>query len=203
MRSFRPQLAAPKALRGTLIVARAGLVPALAACAGLAVCLTACSGPAAEEQLPARPSATLSAVTSPPGPTPRQQVVAALTGYTTALGQADRSRSRSAARDLLRPYLAASRIGGLVRAISAIWARGERFYGTDVLHISSVRIEGRRAFVHDCDDTSDMGLDDSVTGQIVPGSAGVVRENLVTRLELVHGRWLVAFQLVEDVPCTP
>jgi hypothetical protein len=179
MRSLRPQLAA------------------------LAVCLAACSGPAADVQLPARPSATLSAATSPPGPTPRQQVVAALTGYTTALGQADRSRSRSAARDLLRPYLAASRIGGLVRAISAIWARGERFYGTDVLHISSVRIEGRRAFVHDCDDTSGMGLDDSVTGQIVPGSAGVARDNLVTRLELVHGHWLVAFQLVEDVPCTP
>jgi hypothetical protein len=203
MRSFRPQLAAPVALRGTLIVARAGLVPALAACAGLAVCLAACSGPAADVQLPARPSATISAVTTPSALTPRQQVVAALTGYTTALGQADRSRSRSAARDLLRPYLAASRIGGLVRAISAIWARGERFYGTDVPHISSVRIEGRRAFVHDCDDTSGMGLDDSVTGQIVPGSAGVARDNLVTRLELVRGHWLVAFQVVEDVPCTP
>ena len=129
-------------------------------------------------------------------------MVAALTGFTTALGQADRSRSMSIARKLLAPYLAASRIGGLVRAMSAIWARGDRFYGTDVLHISNVRLEGRRAFVHECDDTSGMGLDDSVTGQIVPGSAGVPRDNLVTRLDLVRGHWLVAFQLVEDVPCS-
>jgi hypothetical protein len=104
---------------------------------------------------------------------------------------------------LLHPYLAASRIGGLVRAISAIWARGDRFYGTDVLHISSVRIKGRRAFVHDCDDTSGMGLDNSATGQLVPGSAGVRRDNLITRLDLVRGHWMIAFQLVEDAPCTP
>jgi hypothetical protein len=187
MRSLRPQLAAP-----------------LAGCAGLAACLTvvACSSPAAEIQLPARPTATPSIAASSSVLTPRQQVVAAMTGYTAALGAADRSRSKHAARELLRPYLAASRIGGLVRAISAIWARGERFYGVDVLHISSVRIKGRRAFVHDCDDTSGMGLSNSITGQTVPGSAGLANDNVLTRLDLVHGHWLVAFQLVVDVPCT-
>jgi hypothetical protein len=144
-----------------------------------------------------------SAVTSPPVLTPRQQVVAALTGYTAALGQADRSRSRSLARELMRPYLAASRIDGLVKAVSAIWARGDRFYGTDVVHVSTVSIEGRHAFVHDCDDTSSMGLENSMTDQTVPGSLGVPRANMVTRLDLVRGHWLVTFQLVEDVPCTP
>ena len=205
MRSDRPQLAAPVAVRDAVIVATASLVPTLAACAGLAVCLVlaACAVPATEVRLPARPPATLSAVTPPPVLTPRQQVVAALTGYATALGQADRSRSRTVARGLLHPYLAENRIGGLVRAISAIWASGDRFYGTDVLHISSVRIEGRRAFVHDCDDTSGMGLDNARTGQMVPGSAGVRRDNLITRLDLVRGHWLVAFQLVEDAPCSP
>ncbi len=144
---------------------------------------------------------TVPAVTVPAVLTPRQQVVAALTGYTTALGRADKFRSKSAARRLLRPYLAASRIGGLVQAMSAIWSRGESFYGEDVVHVSSVTIDGGRAFVHDCDDTSGMGLMRAATGEIVPGSAGVPHANLVTRLDLVGGHWLVDFQLVEDVPC--
>jgi hypothetical protein len=192
MTSPRSQWAALRR-QGPLIVAAVGLVPAL----------TACAGAAAEVPLPAKPAANPAAVTAPAALTPRQQVTAALTGYTTALGQADNSRSKSAARRLLRPYLAASRIGGLVQAMSGIWARGETFYGTDVVHVSSVRIAGARAFVHDCDDTSGMGLVTTATGQIVPGSAGVAGANLVTRLDLVGGHWLVEFQLVEDVPCTP
>ena len=87
--------------------------------------------------------------------------------------------------------------------MSAIWAKGESFYGEDVLHVSSVSIAAGRAFVHDCDDTSAMGLMNVATGQIVPGSAGVPRDNVVTRLDLVAGHWLVQFQLIEDVPCTP
>jgi hypothetical protein len=48
-----------------------------------------------------------------------------------------------------------------------------------------------------------MGLDDQATGQLVPGSAGSPELNIVTLLALVSGRWLVQFQLVEDVPCPP
>ena len=205
MTSFQRQPGAAATWRIAPIVTTAGLARVLAACLGLATCLVlaACSRPAAEVQLPARTSARPAAVTLGPALTPRQRVVAALTDYTAALGQADRSRSTSAARELLRPYLAASRIDGLVQAVSAIWARGDRFYGTDAVHVTSVIFEGRHVFVHDCDDTSGMGLDNSITGLIVPGSAGIARDNVVTRLDLVHGRWLVAFQLVEGVPCTP
>jgi hypothetical protein len=202
----RPQARAPRR-RGPLIVA-VGLLPAL----------TACAGAATQVQLPAKPAVKRAAVLTPPvltpavlAPavlppkvlTPRQQVVAALTGYTAALSQADKSRNKSAARELLRPYLAASRIGGLVQAMITIWSRGESFYGADIVHVSSVRIDGLRAFVHDCDDTSRMGLIDAMTGEIVPGSGGVRRDNLVTRLDLVGGHWLVQYQLVEDVRCTP
>jgi hypothetical protein len=135
--------------------------------------------------------------------TPRQQVLAALIGYTAALGRAEQSRSVAVARRLLRPYLAAGRIDGLVEAVSNIWAKGDRFYGTDVLHIIGARIDGRRAFVHDCDDTSGMGLENAATGQALPGSAGVRRANLVTRLDQVAGHWLVESQLPEGVSCAP
>jgi hypothetical protein len=179
--------------RWPIAVASAGLVPTLAGCAGSAAAVP----------LPAKLLKTSAAISSPSVITPRQQVVAALVDYTAALAQADKSRSTSSARRFLRPYLVASRIDGLVRAMSAIWARGQSFYGQDVLHVSSVTIAGRHAFVHDCDNTSGMGLVNTATAQTVPGSVGMSRVNLVTRLDLVSGHWLVQFQLVEDVPCTP
>jgi hypothetical protein len=170
------------------------LVPALAAC----------SGAAAQVQLPARPAAATSAAAAPPAvPTSRQQVIAALTGYVTALEQAEQSRSPAAARGILRPYLVADRIGGLVQAVSAIWAKGDAFQGQDVLHVLTVRVEGRIAFVHDCDNTSGMGLVYAASGQAVPGSSGVADDNVVTRLERAGGRWQVESQLPEDVPCAP
>jgi len=178
-------------------------VPAvLVAC--LAPALAACSSAAARVQLPAKAAAAASAAPRPLAAlTPRQQVIAALVGYAAALSQAEQSRSSAAARRLLRPYLAANRIGSLVRAVSTIWARGDAFYGQDVLHILAVRIEGRRALVHECDNTSGMGLEEAASGQAVPGSSGVAHDNLVTRLELTRGHWLVESQLPEDVPCVP
>ncbi len=171
--------------------------------------LAACAAEPGEIDLPAKPAAvtpaaaTPAALSAPVRATPREQVLAALTGYTAALDRAEQSRSDRTARQLLRPYLAARRIGGLVEALSTIWARGDRFYGEDVLHVISVRIDGHRAFVHDCDDTSAMGLQNAATGQVVPGSAGVLHANLVTRLDQAAGHWMVEFQLPEDVPCAP
>ncbi len=107
------------------------------------------------------------------------------------------------ARELLRPYLAASRIGGLVRAMSAIWAKGDRFYGTDACTSRACVSKGGVPSSTTATTPAAWAWMNSVTGQIVPGSAGVPRDNLVTRLDLVRGHWLVAFQLVEDVPCTP
>jgi hypothetical protein len=179
------------------------VVSAMAAACAISV-LTACSGAPAPAELPAKPAAATTAVSREPvSATPRQQVVAALTGYTAALGRVEQSRSVTLARRLLRPYLAASRIGGLVQAVSRIWARGDRFYGEDVLHTIGVRIDGHRAYVHDCDNTSAMGLENAATGQALPGSAGVRHANLVTRLDYVAGRWLVESQLPEGAPCVP
>jgi len=175
---------------------------------GVCVCaaplLAACSGAAAQVHLPPQAGPAGPVAVSGPAPgTSRQHVTAALAGYTAALASAEASRDPAQARRLLRPYLAANRIGGLVSAISIIWARGESFYGHDDLHILTVQISGQRAFVHDCDDTSAMGLDYESTGQPVPGTAGVNRANLVTRLDSVHGHWLVESQLPEDLPCVP
>ncbi len=169
----------------------------------LAPLLAACSGAAAQVKLPPKPAkAGATTIAGPVSLPPRQQVVAAITGYVAALGQADKSKNAALARRLLSPYLAADRIGGLVQAVSGIWAKGESFYGQDEVHVLTVRIDGQHAFVHDCDNTSGMGLQDA-SGHPVPGTAGVAADNLVTRLHRAGGRWLVDFQLVEDVPCAP
>jgi hypothetical protein len=192
-----------------------------ARCAALITAMTSvviasvgCARPLAQVRPPARVTASTmvgaSATVIAPSTssaqalrTPRQQVLAALAGYTIALGRAEDSRSNAVARELLGPYLAAEKVDGLVTAIAAIWARGEVFSGQDIRHVSSVTIVGQHAVVHDCDNTSGMALVDIATGQIVPGTSGTLRANLVTRLNLVSGHWLVQFQLLEDVPCAP
>jgi hypothetical protein len=173
----------------------------LVAIAGLGLALAGCAMPVPQVRLPGKLVATSTAISAPPPMTPRQQVLAALIGYTTALGQADKSRSSAVARELLRPFLAAGRIAGLVQAMEAIWARGESFTGQDILHVSSISVVRQHAFVHDCDNTSGMALVNVATGHIVPGSSGTSRANLVTRLDLISGDWLVQFQLLEDLPC--
>jgi hypothetical protein len=196
MTSIDPRRAGPSR-RPRIAAAVAVLAPVL-------VVLGGCGGAAASVPLPAKPSAATSAVVSTAtARSPRQQVIAALVGYTAALSEADKSRDAAMARRLLQPYLAASRVAGVVQTMSSIWAKGEVFFGQDVLHLLSVTISGQSAFVHDCDDTSGMGLDYQATGLLVPGSAGSPQLNVVTHLALVGRRWLVQFQLVEDVPCTP
>ena len=178
----------------------AAILPAFAA----AGCLAACAAAPAAIRLPPKPgglSGAQPAAAAVIPATPQQQVTAALVGYTSALSQAEHSGNGPDAARLLRPYLAAGRIGGLVAAIRTVWLRGQSFYGQDVLHILSVHVRGQRAFVHDCDDTSGMGLHDATTGQAVPGSAGTATANLVTQLRQINGRWLVVSQLPEDVPC--
>jgi hypothetical protein len=132
----------------------------------------------------------------------QQQVIAVRTNYTAAIGEAEKSRSAIEARELLRPYLAADRIDGLVQTMASIWTKGEVFYGQDVLHIVRVTVTDTAAFVYDCDDTSSMGLKYAATGEVVPGSQGSPEMNLITRLDLTGGHWLVQFQVVVDQPCT-
>lgn len=170
--------------------------------AALAPALAACNGTAAPVSLPSKsPSAEPAASATPAALSAQQQVIAARTNYTVAIGEAEKSRNTTEARELLRPYLAADRIDGLVQTMSSIWARGEVFYGQDVLHILRVSITATTAFVYDCDDTSSMGLKYAATGQVVPGSAGSPDMNLITRLSFAGGHWLVQFQVVVDEPC--
>jgi hypothetical protein len=184
----------PRMGRRRAVVVAATVAPALAACNGTT---------APPVSLPSRAVSATPAASSPRAAlSAQQQVIAARTSYTVAVGEAERSGSATEARKLLGPYLAADRIDDLVQTMTTIWAKGEVFYGQDILHILRVTVAGTTAFVYDCDDTSSMGLKYAVTGEVVPGSEGSPEMNLVTRLNLSGGHWLVQFQVVEDEPCT-
>jgi hypothetical protein len=181
--------------------------PPLTAAAVVAACLgsvlAGCGSTVAPVQLPVKSAASAGAVVTQPTRTPRQQVVAAYTGYTTAMAASFNSRSPVKVRQLLGPYLNAATIKNAIGAFSQAWARNEISYGQVAQHIIGVRIQGAAAWVHDCDNASDSGLEYASTGQVVPGSLGMSDENLVTRLNLINGHWMIWVQTVEDLPCTP
>jgi hypothetical protein len=181
---------------------RKGRVVLLAA--GLALLLSACAGAVAQVRMPPKAAAAKAAVAPVPQPqTAQQEVVAAYTGYTSAMTTAFDSRSADQVRQLLGPYLDSATVANALRAFRRAWADDEVTYGQVVQHIIGVRVQGTRAWVHDCDNTSGAGLAYASTGQVVPGSLGSADDNLVTRLNLVDGHWLVWVQTIEELPCTP
>lgn len=194
----------PCAPRGLARLARLALLARLAMAASLVPLLAACAAALAPVHLPRKPARQEPVVVSRPQRlTAHQQVVAAYTGYTAAMAAAFASRSTARVSEILRPYLGTATIRNAIRTFSRAWAAGEVSYGQVVQHIISVRIDGSAAWVHDCDNTSGAGLEYARTGQAVPGTRGVPDDNLVTRLNLVHGHWMVWAQTVEALPCRP
>jgi hypothetical protein len=170
--------------------------------AGLASASTGCGGqPPAVLPHKSAPLPVPAAVTAP-RQTPRQQVVAAYTGYWQALGQALDTRNAGRAQAILEQYVPGASIPSLMRGFEADWAQGEIQYGSPVPHILSVRITGAAAAVHDCADFSNAGVQEARTGQVV-GSLGNSRVNLISTLVLTHGRWLVSNQVPVVSSCVP
>jgi hypothetical protein len=178
---------------------RAPLVAAMLAAAVLAA--AGCGGQAAvalprKTALPAVPAASSQQLT------PRQQVIAAYTGYWQALGEALDARNAGRAQAILAPFAAPALIPSLISGFETDWARGEIQYGGPVLHVLSVQITGNQAAVHDCADFSHAGAQDAATGQVV-GSLGSPRVNMISTLVLTGGRWLLSNQVPVVASCEP
>jgi hypothetical protein len=170
-----------------------GLVLAVAGCGGQA--------PVALPPKAAAPAAPGVAVTHLPQ-TVRQQVIAAYTGYWQALGQALDTQNAGRARAILAQYVPRASIPSLISGFETDWARGEIQYGSPVPHVLSVQITGGHAAVHDCADFSNAGVQDARTGQLV-GSLGDPHVNMISTLELAHGRWLISNQVPVVLSCAP
>jgi hypothetical protein len=171
--------------------------------AGVLILAAGCSASPASVALPKRAPAGTAVKSAAPALTPRQQVIAAYTGYTQALPEAESTQSAAQVRVMMAPYLSAGAIAALLRTFRATWRKHEISYGSPVSHIIRVTITGNRAVVDDCANDSRSGLENARTGSAVTATLGPSRVNLVTRLTRVRGRWLIGLQNVLLVPCTP
>jgi hypothetical protein len=170
--------------------------------AALLLAAAGCGGQATVA-LPHKPAAPAGpAVLAGPALSPRQQVVAAYTGYWQALGEALDTQNAGRAAAILAPYAAGARIPSLISGFETDWARGEVQYGGPVPHILSVQITGDHAAVHDCADFSRAGVQNARTGQVV-GSLGSSRVNMISTLVRTRGRWLVSNQVPVVSSCVP
>jgi hypothetical protein len=169
----------------------------------LTLAVTGCGGqaPVALPHKSAGPAA-LPAELADPSLSPRQQVVAAYTGYWQALGQALDTRNAGRARVILALYAAPASIPSLISGFQTDWARDEIQYGGPVSHILGVQITGGHAAVHDCADFSHAGVQSARTGQVI-GSLGNSRVNMISTLVHARGRWLVSNQVPVVSPCVP
>ena len=188
----RALLARSRALLASRDRARLAALLTAALAVGLAAALAGCGSSPAKVTLPKKPPPHVKmARAGPVRQTPQQLVIAAYEGYWRATNEALDSRSANRARAILADYIPSSAIPGLVRGLRMLWQRDEVSYGSPVLHITGVTlISARSAAVHDCVDMSHAGLADRKTGQLV-GGLGQAHENLITKLILEHGIWLV------------
>jgi hypothetical protein len=177
-------------------------------CLGLLVTLTlavtGCGGQPSTVALPHKSAgpAALPAELADPSLSPRQQVVAAYTGYWQALGQALDTQNAARARAILALYAAPASIPSLISGFETDWARGEIQYGGPVSHILNVQMTSGHAAVHDCADFSHAGVQSARTGQVI-GSLGNSRVNMISTLVRSRGRWLVSNQVPVVSPCDP
>ena len=171
--------------------------------AGVLILATGCSASPASVALPKRASPGTAVKSAVPRLTPRQQVIAAYTGYTQALPEAESTQSAAQVRSMMAPYLSAGAVVALLRTFRAAWQKHEISYGSPVTHIIRVTITGNRAVVDDCANDSHSGLEDARTGQAITATLGPSRVNLVTRLARVRGSWQIGLQNVLLVPCAP
>jgi hypothetical protein len=185
-------------------VAKRCLKPVCLGLVTLTLAVTGCGGQQTAVALPHKSAgrAALPAELADPSLSPRQQVVAAYTGYWQALGQALDTRSAGRARAILALYAAPASIPSLISGFQTDWARDEIQYGGPVSHILSVQITGGHAAVHDCADFSHAGVQSARTGQVI-GSLGNSRVNMISTLVRARGRWLVSNQVPVVSPCVP
>ena len=202
-RRARVRLALPSRARPAAVptaALAAVLTPTLAAV--LTAALAGCGSSPARATLPKKPLHVKVARADPVRQTPQQVVIAAYEGYWRATNDALDSRSAARAKAILADYIPSSAIPGLVRGLRMLWQRDEVSYGSPVLHITGVTLlSARSAAVHDCVDMSHAGLANRKTGRLV-GGLGQSHENLITKLVLEHGRWLVTGEIPVVQACS-
>jgi hypothetical protein len=166
--------------------------------AALALALIAgsCGGHASKITLPsttppAAPSSS-SASASASSQTAKDAVIAAYTGYLTAVNKAILAPPEQT-RPILRDYATGAYLDFEVHQVAVHRAAREEPWGKVVTHVTNVELASSSAKVHDCQDASNAGLADQRTHRLIPNSRGTATNNLIADMTLgSDSRWRVA-----------
>src|ERR1017187_651909 len=171
----------------------------------LAVALAACSSGQPAVHLPSK-STPITAPSSAGSPSPgsgQAAVIAAYTAYFPASKAAEAAPAAQAA-GILAPYAAQPYLGHVLAQMATYRTQHEVLSGTLVPHVTQVHVSGPQATVHDCQDASQAGLADSVTGKVIPGTTGSARTYLIAALSRgTDGRWRLTSLSHVAVSCEP
>jgi hypothetical protein len=111
------------------------------------------------------------------------------------------------AQEILAATTAPSYITTVLAGMQTDWNKGEVTWGQPVEHILKVTVltvgGTQQAFVTDCQDASQTGLEYVATGQHIAGTTGAAHAELHGTLALgAGGRWLVGNVTVVGTNCT-
>jgi hypothetical protein len=186
---------------------RGRIISALAAAAATAALLSACSSSPAAVKLPPRPSPTSASPSPTTSASAQAQVTAAWDAFWVAGTAAERTRSTQGADAILAATTSQSYITTVVSGMQEDWNKGEITYGEPIEHVLKVSIvtvgSGQEAFVTDCQDASQTGLESASTGQHIAGTAGGAHDELYGTLALVSGQWQVGNVTFVGTACSP
>ncbi|GLX09033.1 hypothetical protein [Microbispora sp. NBRC 16548] len=131
-------------------------------------------------------------------------IVAAYSEYWNTLTTAGKS-SPEEARTLLKQYVSGSYLDHLVAGVRQMSEQGREPYGEVIPRIKEVRVGGKRAEVIDCQDTSQAGMADRRTHQLIPGTIKAnSTANIKAELEQsADGRWRLVGLSIREAACTP
>ncbi|WP_146087329.1 hypothetical protein [Thermomonospora echinospora] len=168
----------------------------LGAAVGMAcgVLLAGCSEESPTVALPTQTGSALAVPSSsPPSTSPESEAEVIKDAYEQFAALLDRAHTLPAAsrRQHLSTYMTDPQLSRVLDRIEKLRADGLVAYGTTVVHIKSVLIDGNDATVHDCQDTRNAGLMRADTHKKI--SRGVKEENIKSyMLKGADGRWRIS-----------
>ena len=174
--------------------------------AGLGLALVACGGDSGVDLADPATPATSTRSTAPQSPsitTPAEEraVLAAYEAFYSAVAQAEANPPE--ADSILAPVATGLQYETTVSAIKGTALAGEETFGQPILNPVVVSIDGVKAVVHDCQDTSGTGRRVVETGEVL--TVGRNPDSAKSTLELIDGTWKVSTtEFVEptDAYCT-
>lgn len=119
--------------------------------------LSGCAGQGANAVLP-----TTSRTATPSPHSASDEVTNSYTSLVAVLDHADSLPADSRRREL-SARLADPQLSRVLDRIEQMHAKHLASYGTSVVHVSNVRVDGAKAILRDCQDSSNAGLMNTVT----------------------------------------